>query len=139
MAEGFNNTFRLPSQLNVTEGNVSENFKKWKRQVEIYMTASGASDKDDEVQVAIILNCAGPHIVDIYDQFVWTERGDEKIPAKLFEKLEAYCNPRKNEVFESHRFWMVPYTEPFDSFLTELRTRANSCNFQEKDRMIRLK
>ncbi|CAC5391513.1 unnamed protein product [Mytilus coruscus] len=27
---------------------------------------------------------------------------------------------------------MVPYQEPFDNFLTELRTRAN-CNFQEKD------
>ncbi|CAC5360212.1 unnamed protein product [Mytilus coruscus] len=63
------------------------------------------------------------------------EGGDEKKPDKLFEKLEAYCNPRKNEVLESHRFWMVPYQEPFDNFLTELRTRANSCNFQEKGRL----
>ena len=53
----------------------------------------------------------------------------------MFEKLEAYCIPRKNE--ESHRFWNVPYREPFDNFLTELRTRAASCNFKEKDRMLR--
>ncbi|CAC5382385.1 unnamed protein product [Mytilus coruscus] len=137
MAEALTNTFRLPPQLNVTEGNVSENFKKWKRQVEIYLVASGAVKKDGAVQVAIILNCAGPNIVDIFDQIQWTEGGDEKKPDKLFEKLEAYCNPRKNEVLESHRFWMVPYQEPFDNFLTELRTRANSCNFQEKDRMMR--
>ncbi|CAC5397952.1 unnamed protein product [Mytilus coruscus] len=137
MAEALTNTFRLPPQLNVTEGNVSENFKKWKRQVEIYLVASGAVKKDGAVQVAIILNCAGPNIVDIFDQIQWTERGDEKKLDKLFEKLEAYCNPRKNEVLESHRFWMVPYQEPFDNFLTELRTRANSCNFQEKDRMMR--
>ena len=65
------------------------------------------------------------------------KRGTEKKPDKLFEKLEGYCNPRKNEVLESHRFWNVQYQEPFDNFLTELRTRASSCNFDNKDRMIR--
>jgi hypothetical protein len=47
------------------------------------------------VQIAIILNCAGPRIIDIYDEFIWDEEGDEKKPDKLFEKLEGYCNPRK--------------------------------------------
>ena len=31
----------------------------------------------------------------------------------------------------------TPYQEPFDKFRTELKTRAASCNFQEKDRMMR--
>ena len=53
--------FRLPPQLDVNSGNVSENFKRWKQQVEVYLAASGASEKDDKVQTAIILNCAGPH------------------------------------------------------------------------------
>ena len=137
MAAGYTNTFRLPPSLNVIERNVSENYKKWKRQVEVYLMASGAVKKDKEVQIAIILNCAGPQIIDIYDQFIWDEEGDEKKLDKLFEKLEGYCNPRKNEVLESHRFWNVQYQEPFDNFLTELRTRASSCNFDNKDRMIR--
>ena len=78
MADILAHTFRLPPQLNVTEGNISENFKKWKRQVEIYLLASGASEKEDDVQTAIILNCAGPHVVDIYDQFQWTEADDAR-------------------------------------------------------------
>ena len=57
--------------------------------------ASGVVKKDKEVQIAIILNCAGPQIIDIYDQFICDEEGDEKKPDKLFEKLEGYCNPRK--------------------------------------------
>jgi hypothetical protein len=65
MAAGYTNTFRLPPSLNVIEGNVSENYKKWKRQVEVYLMASGAVKKDKEVQIAIILNCAGPQIIDI--------------------------------------------------------------------------
>ena len=68
---------------------------------------------------------------------IWDEEGNEKKPDKLFEKLEGYCNPRKIEALESHRFWNVQYQEPFDNFLTELRTRASSCNFDNKDRMIR--
>jgi hypothetical protein len=50
-------------------------------------------------------------------QFIWDEEGGEKKPEKLFEKLEGYCNPRTNEVLESHRFWNVQYQEPFDNFM----------------------
>ena len=55
--------------------------------------ASGTVKKEKEVQIVILLNCAGPQIIDIYDQFIWDEEGDEKKPDKLFEKLEVYCNP----------------------------------------------
>ena len=128
---------RLPPQLDVNLGNVSENFKRWKRQVEVYLAASGASEKDDKVRTAIILNCAGPHVLEVYDTFIWTDDGDKDKPDKVLEALERYCNPRDNEVIESHRFWNIPYQEPFDKFLTELKTRAAACNFLEKDRMLR--
>ena len=55
----------------------------------------------------------------------------------MLEALENYCSPRDNEVLESHRFWNTPHQEPFDKFLTELKTKAASCNSQEKDRMMR--
>ena len=131
--------FRLPGHLNVTDGNVSENFKKWRREFEIYMVASGSSSKDDKVQTAILLHCAGPQVLEIYDQFTWNpEVADQKDkPDEVLTKLQAYCNPRKNEVLESHRFWNVAMEDPFDNFLTELRRRADCCNFKEKDRMIR--
>ena len=35
------------------------------------------------------------------------------------------------------RFCNIPYQEPFDKFLTELKTRAAARNFLEKDRMLR--
>ncbi|XP_060077956.1 uncharacterized protein LOC132557483 [Ylistrum balloti] len=130
--------FRLPEKLNITEGNIAENFRKWKRQVEIYMSASGTAAKDNVTQVAIILHCAGPHVVELFDQFTWDNEDDDKDPDKVLKKLEKYCNPRANEVIESHRFWCVPWQEPFDIFLTELRHRADRCNFGAlKDRLIR--
>ena len=73
----------------------------------------------------------------MYDTFIWTDDGDKDKPDKVLEALERYCNPRDNEVIESHRFWNIPYQEPFDKFLTELKTRAAVCNFLGKDRMLR--
>ena len=73
----------------------------------------------------------------MYDTFIWTDDGDKGKPGKVVEALERYCNPRDDEVIESHRFWNIPYQEPFDKFLTELKTRAAACNFLEKDRMLR--
>ena len=32
---------------------------------------------------------------------------------------------------------MTAFKEPFNSFLMELKSQAEYCNFQEKDRMIR--
>lgn len=131
-------SFRLPPQLEISSGNVPENFKKWRRQMQVYMAASGSAERSKPVQTAIILNCAGSHVLEIYDQMTWETEGDELDPEKVFTAIEKYCNPRENEVLESHRFWNLGYQEPFDKFLTELKTRASSCNFREaKDRMIR--
>ena len=69
--------FRLPPQLELNLGNVSENFKRWKQQVEVYLAASGAPEKDGKVQTAIILNSAGPHVLEVYDNFVRAKAEDK--------------------------------------------------------------
>ena len=105
--------------------------------MEVYLAASGASTKEGKVQTAIILNCAGPQVLEVYDNIVWENANDKHKPDKVLEALENYCNLRDNEVLELLRFWNTPHQEPFDKFLTELKTRPASCNFQEKDRMTR--
>ena len=125
--------------LDIIDGNIAKNFCKWKRQMQVYMNASGSLDKEHKRQTSIILNCAGPKVIEIYDQFEWEAPEDKDNPNKVFDKIENYCNPRKNEVFESHRFWNTnidDYTS-FEHFLTELRKRVESCNFNDKNRMIR--
>ena len=84
--------------------------------------ASGASEKDGKVQIAIILNCVGPHVLEVCDTFIWIDDGNKDKPDKVLEELERYCNPRDNEVIEFHRFWNIPYQEPFEKFLTEIKT-----------------
>lgn len=59
LIQHLNTNLRLPPELNLLSGNVSENFKTWKRQVEIYLRASGTTQLSKEIQTATLINCGG--------------------------------------------------------------------------------
>ena len=130
-------TLRLPPVLDLLDENLAETFKKWKRQVEVYMLASGASSKSKKTRAAIILHCAGPQALEVCDQFQYDDPENREDPDIILEKLSQYCCPQTSEVLQSFRFWQIPFKEPFHSFLVELRTQAEYCNFAERDRMLR--
>ncbi|PFX28550.1 Uncharacterized protein K02A2.6 [Stylophora pistillata] len=118
--------FHLPPKLDLTDGNLADAFRKWKCQLEVSMEASGTTNKPKQQQTAIILHCAGPQVLEVYDHFHFDEEDDKHNSAKVLEKLEEYCHPRQNEVLQSFRFWNIPFHEPFNVFLTELHSRAAS-------------
>lgn len=129
--------FRLPPTLDLNDGNLAENFKKWRRQLEVYLIASGASAKSKATQTAIILHCGGPQVVEIYDQFEFEPTTNKTDPTAVLDKIKEYCNPKQSEVLQRFRFWNIPLNDKFDTFLTQLRTQAAGCNFAEKEKMIR--
>ena len=51
--------------------------------MEVYLAASGASAKDDKVQTAIILNCVGPQVLEVYENVMWENAEDKHKPAKV--------------------------------------------------------
>ena len=53
--------------------------------MEVYLAASGASAKEGKVQTAIILNCAGPQVLEVYDNIVWENTEDKHNPDKVLE------------------------------------------------------
>ena len=103
-------SFHKPSALSF-DGNTSENWRRFKQQFDIYVTASGSEKKDDTVKIAILLNFAGEDAIEVFNTFQFAE-GDEKKLNKVLEQFEQYCNPRKDVVFETsvladntERFW----------------------------------
>ena len=65
-------SLKPPGSLDITEGNISENFKRWKRQIEIHLIASGSQNKDKTVRTSIILHCVGSKVIDSYDLYYIT-------------------------------------------------------------------
>ena len=128
-----------PKQLNL-QGNMAENWHKWKQRFELFAAASGLSEKDEKVQVAMLLHVAGPDALEIYNTFSWENGGDETKMTKVIEKFQAYCELRKNITWERHVFNTCNQEvgETIDHYVTKLKTKARSCEFGTlKDSLIR--
>ena len=104
------------------------------------MKASGKIKEKEDVQCAILLHVIGEEAMEIYNTFQFATEED-RIKFDVFKsKFEEYVNPRKNTVFERYRFWEYKQQEgeTVDQFITELKTRAKSCEFgDQNDSMIR--
>ena len=138
--------FHPPTPLNIVSGNVPENFRKWKQQLETYMTASGLNDTPAKTRKAIILNLAGEDVLEISNHFKYDAAVDEDghpvedrdDPDVLLNKIEEYCSPKQNEIYESFKFWTTPISTPIDHFVSDLRTKVQNCNYGAlTERMVR--
>ena len=143
---------KAPGELSF-EGNVSDNWRKWRRALENYLLASDLVLKPQESgqepppenaginrrQVAILLNQAGEEATEIYGQFDFPAGKSKDVMADVLEQFEAYCNPRRNVLYEWFVFWSLSQSdgEPIDTFVKRLKTQATKCDFGElRDRML---
>ena len=79
--------------LDLTDANLAETFRSWRRQVDFYLKASGVSEKRKATQRAIILHSAGVQVQEVYEHFVFTDDADKDDPQKVLDKLAEYCSP----------------------------------------------
>lgn len=75
---------RLPEPLNLSGGNISANWKKFKQKYVNYEIATGISSKDSATRVATLLTVIGNDAIDVFNTLTWDEEGDDK----KIEKIE---------------------------------------------------
>ena len=59
---------------------------------------------------------------------------------EVLSKFKQYCNPRRNTVYERHRFWSRNQGEgeTIDQWVTDRKTKASACEFgEQRDLLIR--
>lgn len=110
----------------------------FKQNFDVYATAVELSKKPAGVQTAIFLNACGPDAIETFSTFDLPQADKEKYD-EVWKAFEAYCAPKKNEVYEAFKFNSRNQQngESFDSFLLDLKKLVKNCGYQEKDRMIR--
>ena len=82
----------------------------------------------------------GPDALEVYNTFSWENKGDKRKVAKILEKFEAHCVPRRNIRWERHLFNTCSQCdgETTDQYVTDLKIKAQTCEFGElKDSLIR--
>ncbi|XP_039870493.1 uncharacterized protein LOC120723214 [Simochromis diagramma] len=128
-----------PAGLDLLQGNLSENWRRFRQRFELYLAATGGASKPPKVQSSLFLHVAGEEAVEVYNTFTFAENGDEHKLMKIMEKFEEYCNPKKNITYERYKFFTcVQGDMPISQYITELKLRAKSCEFgQLQESLIR--
>ena len=118
-----------PMQISFITSNVAENWRRFERQFRVYYAACELQLK---WQVGILLHTAGSEARDVLDTFDYDVDEDKDDYELVLTTFRTYCEPRKNIVFERYRFWGRNQSEgePFDQWVTDLRTKAAKCDFQ---------
>ncbi|KAJ8031349.1 hypothetical protein HOLleu_28054 [Holothuria leucospilota] len=113
------------------EGNLSVNWKKFLQRYELYALATGANEKNAEVQSSLFLHIIGKEALAIYNTFKFEPQGDEKKLQCIKAKFEAYCNPKKNLTVERHVFFTRAQNEgeSIDTYVTDLKNKSKTCEF----------
>lgn len=73
------------------DGNLTENWKRFKQRFNIYLAASGAGGDDDNKKASILLHVIGEQALEIYNSFQLNE--GELTLNVLMEKFEEYFVP----------------------------------------------
>ena len=130
--------FNPPNSLEF-EGNISEHWKRWKQELEFYLTATEKDSKDNKVKSSILLTCIGPQGREIYNTFSLSDENKLNFD-QIIIKFDEYCSPRKNMTLIRHKFLSYKQREgqTFSEFVTQLRKLSTDCEFGElRDSLIR--
>jgi hypothetical protein len=70
------------------EGNISENWKKWKQEFQFYLTATEMDKKCLKLKCSLLLTIIGDDALDVYNTFDFTDEADRLKLDVLLQKFE---------------------------------------------------
>lgn len=123
-------SIKPPESLKLT-GSVDSSWRTFKQQFALYIQAVGLSDESDSRKIALLLTVAGPQAIEVYNTFTFAVAADREKYDEVIKKFDEHCSPKKNETYERYVFRtrIQSQGENFDSFLTDLKLKAKTCNF----------
>ena len=113
------------------EGNLAENWRRWKQRYELFMTATEASKKSGKIQSSMLLHLIGEDALEVFNTFEFASEEDKEKPTEILKKFDEYCNPKRNLTVERHIFnsRMQHPGESIDQYITDLRLKVKTCEY----------
>ena len=111
--------------------NLAPKWKIWLQDFEMYLVASGVTDK--KKKRALLLYQAGPRVHEIFRQI--PDHGDDDDFDTAVNKLNAYFEPQKHRLYDVYQFRQAKQveTETLDQYYTRLRSLSQNCDFHDPD------
>ena len=115
-------------------GNAARNWQEFEEQLTWFLAGTESSDKFDSVKIGIMLTHAGKEARTIYKTLPWSEPDDKTKFHKVLKAFRDYCQPRKNILYERHKFWNLQQEEgePVDAYNTRLKVQIDHCDYERE-------
>lgn len=122
---------RPPKPLTVSSTDNSKNWQLWLQQYEWFETATQLKKKPADIQVATFMSSIGIDAVSIFNTFTFQLNEAKKIE-NIKAKFKEYFVPKQNTTYERYKFNKLSQIdgEPFDEFLTKIKSQGNLCKFE---------
>ena len=116
----------------IREGELPEQWLRFKREFNQFLTAVGKADATSAVKMAIFLRVVGPRVNDMYETMTFTETEDKNDFGTVVAKLDELCARRTSKhVIRDKFFQLKQEGRTIDLFMTEIRKHAKDCAFGE--------
>ncbi|XP_023234168.1 uncharacterized protein LOC111633777 [Centruroides sculpturatus] len=124
------NTLTHPEPFSMDTSN-PENRSLWKQRFDIYATAIDLPAKSIPQQRAILLHIIGEKGLEIYINFHLEENATNPTVDEILTKFTDHFQPYKNIIYSRYVIFSLVQNpgQTVDEFVTELRTKAQECDF----------
>ena len=125
--------------MNVTSGNVAENWSYFREQWNNYKIATGLREKDKKIGVATLRKIMGKDCYNIYKRLALEEEEKERVTS-ILDGLEKYFKPASNITYERFIFNTCDQQshETIDEYVNKLRGLSETCEFRTlRDNLIK--
>ncbi|KAI5731309.1 hypothetical protein M8J77_008038 [Diaphorina citri] len=115
-------------------------WKKFKQRFKILNNASEGNKKEQKTQISMLLHLMGEEGIELYNTIDWKggKEEDRKLEDVLMKFDEVFLL-QKNDLFEHYKFLNVKQKEgqSIMSYLKELKLLISTCNFKDRDILLR--
>lgn len=128
-----------PQTLCLGSSNLSKTWKNWRDEFVLYLDLTMA-EADDKQKVKLFSYLVGESGRELLDTLMGDTARDAWRIEDIVTKFDDHCNPSVNEIVERYCFFTRNQgaSENIDSYVTELRLLAKTCNFGTlRDSLIR--
>lgn len=130
-----------PKPLEVDEGDISDNFKIFKDNWEVYCKATGMSKwspQEEERKVNILLSLIGDAAKKKYGEFGLTEQ-ETKDTASLLKALESKLVSKRNLIYDRYIFHNCNQMqeESFEDYYARLKKAVDVCSYDNAENVTK--
>lgn len=132
-------SIKPPQTLCLDSSNLSKTWTNWRDEFDLYVDLAMA-EADDKQKVKLFSYRVCESGRELLDILMGDTAKDAWKIEDIITKFDDHCNPSVNEIVERYRLFTrnQGVSENIDSYVTELRLLAKTCNFGTlRDSLIR--